>query len=355
MENGNDSKMAMKAHEVTVQRVGFRLGTDGELAAMHLVESEIEAERRPGESPRPLESYIAFARHLPSQFDDHTWLARTSDGTPVGCSACWSNSAGDPAVMECYVYVRKPWRRRGVGWGLTAPIISTAEAEGRSILVGSTFENIPAGDAFAQRLGARTARVNRTSVLRMNDVDWNLVQSWIRAAPTRAPGYRLDFCDGPFPDKLVADAVSFHRMAETAPQDDLEVADVVLGADDIVELDRALVEAGRQRWMIFVRDVDGHSVGGTGVIFEPGDTALARQQDTAIDEAHRGLGLAKWAKAAMLDRIRRERPEVERVRTSNAYSNASMVAINNNLGFAITETHTEWQARTADLRRALPA
>jgi mycothiol synthase len=352
---GDDSKMAMKAHEVTVRPVGFRLGTDGELAAMHLVESEIEAERRPGESPQPLESYIALARHLPSQFDDHTWLARTSDGTPVGCSACWSNSAGDPAVMECYVQVRKPWRRQGVGWALIAPVIATAEAEGRSRLVGSTFENIPAGDAFAQRLGASTARVNRTSVLRMNDVDWNLVQSWIGAAPTRAPGYRLDFWDGPFPDKLVADAVSFHRIADTAPQDDLEVADVVLGADDIVELDRALIEAGRQRWMIFVRDVDGQCVGGTAVTFEPGDTALARQQDTAIDEAHRGLGLAKWAKAAMLDRIRRERPEVERVRTSNAYSNASMVTINNNLGFAITETHTEWQARTADLRRALPA
>ena len=46
--------------------------------AMHAVESPIEAERRPDRVPQPLASYIAFARSLPSQFDDqcgmfHFW------------------------------------------------------------------------------------------------------------------------------------------------------------------------------------------------------------------------------------------------------------------------------------------
>jgi mycothiol synthase len=346
--------MVLEAHEITVRRVGFRFGSDAELAAMHLVESEIEAERRPGVSPQPLESYMAFARHLPGQFHDHTWLAETGDGTPVGCSACWSNSAGDPAVMECYVYVRKPWRRRGVGWGLTRPIIATAEAEGRSSLVGDTFESVPAGRVFALRLGARAARVNRTSELRMGDVDWSLVQSWIDASRARALGYRLDFVDGPFPERLAGDAAAFQNLVQAQPHDDLHVADVVLGADHLLELDRAHFEAGRQRWTIFVRGIDGRCVGGTEVIFEPWDATLARQQNTAIDESHRGLGLAKWVKAAMLDRIRRERSEVERVRTSNAFSNAPMLAINDRLGFKVTEARTDWQGKTTDLRHALP-
>jgi mycothiol synthase len=80
---------------------------------------------------------------------------------------------------------------------------------------------------------------------------------------------------------------------------------------------------------------------------------VAVQQNTAIGQPHRGLGLAKWAKASMLARIGRERSEVERVRTSNAFSNAPMLAINNTLGFKIIETRTEWQGQTADLRRAL--
>ena len=343
----------MAAQGVAVRRVGFRSGTDAELAAMHLVESEIEAERRPGASPQPLESYIAFARHLPSQFDDHTWLAETSAGTPIGCSACWSNSAGDPTVMECYVYVRRPWRRQGVGAQLTRPVIDAAEAEGRSSLVGNAFDSVLAGGAFALRVGARAARVNRTSELRMSDVDWDLVQSWIDASQTRAIGYSLDFWDGPFPKELAGDAAALHHMVQTMPRDALCVADVILHADHVIELDRALVEAGRQRWTVFVRDVYGRSVGGTEVTFEPWDATVALQQNTAIDETHRGLGLAKWAKASMLNRIRRERSEVERVRTSNAFSNAPMLAINNKLDFKIIEVRTEWQGQTVDLCRAL--
>jgi mycothiol synthase len=345
--------MELQAHGVAVRRVGFRFGSDAELAAMHLVESEIEAERRPGASPQPLESYIAFARHLPSQFDDHTWLAETSGGTPIGCSACWSNSAGDTAVMQCYVYVREPWRRRDVGWQLTRPVIDTAQAEGRSSIVGNTFDSVLAGGAFALRLGARAARVNRTSELRISDVDWDLVQSWIDAGRGRVLGYSLDLWDGPFPDELAGDAAAFHHLVQTKPRDDLHVADVVLRADHVAELDRALVEAGRRRWTIFVRDLSGRCVGGTEMIFEPWDATVAAQQNTAIGEAHRGIGLAKWVKASMLDRIRRERSNIERVRTSNAFSNAPMLAINDMLGFKIIEARTEWQGRTADLRRAL--
>jgi mycothiol synthase len=143
-------------------------------------------------------------------------------------------------------------------------------------------------------------------------------------------------------------------MAQAKPRDDLHVADVILHADHVVELDRALVEAGRHRWTIFVRDISGCCVGGTEVTFESWDGAVAVQQNTAIDQAHRGFGLAKWAKASMLDRIRRERPDVERVRTSNAFSNTPMLAINTALGFKIIEARTEWQGQTADLRRALP-
>jgi mycothiol synthase len=65
------------------------------------------------------------------------------------------------------------------------------------------------------------------------------------------------------------------------------------------------------------------------------------------------LGLAKWAKAAMLERIRDERPDAERIRTGNAFSNAPILALNGALGFVVISTQTEWQANVADARRAL--
>jgi hypothetical protein len=94
--------------------------------------------------------------------------------------------------------VRRPWRRRGAGWQLIRPIIDTAEAEGRSSLAGSTFGSVLAGRAFALRLGARAARVNRTSELRMSDVDWDLVQSWIDAGRARPSAIRLTSGLNPF-------------------------------------------------------------------------------------------------------------------------------------------------------------
>jgi GNAT superfamily N-acetyltransferase len=339
---------------VRVRPVGFRSGTEAELAAMHVVESEIACERHVDAHPQPLESYVAFARNLPSQFDDHTWLAETDNGTPVGCSACWSNAAGDTRVMECYVYVRRSWRRQGVGWRLAEAMLDEVARERRSSLIWSTYDVIPAGDAFCRRIGGVVARVNRTSELRLDDIDWDMVQSWIDERPSRAAGYRLDFWEGRFPPEMTDDAVTFQNILQaTAPRDELDVGDIVLDAPFIEELDRALVAAGRQRWTIFVRDEDGRCVGGTEVTFEPWDPALALQQNTAIDPRHRGRGLAKWAKASMLVRLREQCPDVTRIRTGNAFSNAPMLAINTALGFEVVEVRTEWQGDVSRLRSAM--
>jgi RimJ/RimL family protein N-acetyltransferase len=135
----------------------------------------------------------------------------------------------------------------------------------------------------------------------------------------------------------------------------LDVGDVVLTTEHVDELDRALVESGRQRWTIFVCGRNGSCVGGTEVTFEPWQPTIALQQNTGIDPAHRGLGLAKWAKSAMLAKIREERPEVNSVRTGNAFSNDPMLAINDALGFEVVEVTTEWQASMGDVRRAMPA
>ena len=55
----------------------------------------------------------------------------------------------------------------------------------------------------------------------------------------------------------------------------------------------------------------------------------------------------------MLQRLRAERPQARVVRTDNAVSNASMLAINDALGFSVTRTRTEWQADVGAVRQAL--
>jgi hypothetical protein len=64
--------------------------------------------------------------------------------------------------------------------------------EGRSLLMWSTFDAVPAGDVLSRRLGARVARVNRTSELVLADVDRTMTESWTRAERARDLGYRLE-------------------------------------------------------------------------------------------------------------------------------------------------------------------
>src|SRR5258708_37826915 len=214
-----------------MRRVGFRAGTDDELTALHAVEAPIEAERRPDRVPQPVESYMAFARKLPSQFDDHAWLVETSDGVPIASAFCWSNSAGDGRVMECDLLVRRDRRRRGIGSRLLAAICAETVNEGRSLLTWSTFDAVPAGDAFSRRIGARVARVNRTSELVLGDVDWMMVDRWARAERARDIGYQLEMVEGVYPEHLRADAATFHHIMQTAPREDLDVGDVMIDAD----------------------------------------------------------------------------------------------------------------------------
>lgn len=339
--------------EFRIRRVGFRSGTNVELTALHAVEAPIAAERGSNRMPQSVESYIALARNLPPQFDDHAWLAETAEGTPVAAGFCWSNAAGDPRVMECDLFVRRDRRRKGIGSRLFAGICDETCNEGRSLLTWSTFDAVPAGDAFSRRLGGEVARVNRTSELRLADVNCSMIEDWSHARRAKENGYELEMIDGAFPEHLLSDAATFHHIMQTAPRDNLDFADVILDANHIVELDRALLEAGRMRWAALVRDSTGACVGGTEVTFEPREPSVVFQQNTGIDPAHRGFGLAKWAKAAMLERIRYERPKAERIRTDNAFSNVPMLAINDTLGFKAISARTEWQSNANDARRSL--
>jgi len=344
--------MGMPA-DVHLRRVGFRTGSREELTALHSVEAPVAAERKSHRMPQPVEAYVAFAQNLPSQFDDHAWLADTRDGRPAAAGFCWSNSAGDDQCMECDLFVTKDYRRQGIGTRIAAVICREALHERRSLLTWSTYGAVPAGEAFSRRLGARIARLNRTSELQLADVDWALIERWALADRARALGYTIEIVEGAYPEHLRADAATFHHIMQTAPAEGLDLADIIIDARFVAELDRALAEAGRTRWTVLARDPAGRCVGGTEVTFEPGNSEAVLQQNTGIDPAHRRLGLARWAKAAMLQEIRRRRPEIIRIRTENAHSNAPMLAINDALGFKITSTRTEWQARAGDLLGAI--
>jgi hypothetical protein len=80
---------------------------------------------------------MAFARSLPTQFDDHTWVAEGNNDTPL-------------------------WRSRGVGSKLAPAVAYVALADGRTTLVWSTYDAVPAADAFSRRVRTGNAFSNET-------------------------------------------------------------------------------------------------------------------------------------------------------------------------------------------------
>jgi hypothetical protein len=86
------------------------------------------------------------------------------------------------------------------------------------------------------------------------------------------------------------------------------------------------------------------------VLYDPENPELIKQLGTGVLPAYRGLSLGKWLKAAMLLKVLHDKPQVKRVRTGNADSNAAMLGINWALSFKPYKAQTVWQA---DLKEVL--
>ncbi|MER3442634.1 MAG: hypothetical protein C4333_00300 [Meiothermus sp.] len=97
-------------------------------------------------------------------------------------------------------------------------------------------------------------------------------------------------------------------------------------------------------WTVFGREkATGRFAGYTEVTWNPHRPDLLQQQGTGVFPEFRGRGLGRWLKAAIIQKVLAERPEVSKIRTGNADSNALMLKINHALGFKPYLSRATWQ------------
>src|SRR5207245_3130453 len=127
------------------------------------------------------------------------------------------------------------------------------------VLEHYTSDRVPAGEAFARRVGGREVLRAHVNQLDLREVDRPLVREWSALEPA---GYRLVWIDGDVPDALVASVIVAYDTMNTAPRGESGMEDWHHTPELIRDWDRSRRRAGRERRLaLAVDEATGHPAG----------------------------------------------------------------------------------------------
>jgi len=325
--------------------------SDRDIRQIAELRNALGGERFPEDPPTPTEVAVDRLRARPKMIEFTDWLARAADGQIVGTATLIRIVAEtNQLYRETEIGVLPGHRRRGLARRFLREMVDAVPAEAVKLQF-STNGRIPAGEAFTKAVGASEVLRARFSQLAVGEVDRAMTADWAKLDP---PGYRLAWVDADVTDELMAHVVTAYEAMNTAPRGASAMEDWHITAAEVREFDRARKATGRERRLVLaIDDATGETAGYTEVVYDPRVPHVIQQQGTAVIPAHRGRGIGKWVKAAMLERVLGEWPDARYIRTGNASVNAPMLAINTRLGFRHAWDGALWEASVADLRAYL--
>ena len=297
-----------------------------------------QAEILPDDPPTPAAEIAADLRHAPSGEDIRLWLEWDGDRLAGAGQLLVENRETNRHLAYAEIAVAPDHRRRGLGTALLDVVMAEARDRDRRFLfltpaVGSAYA------AFAAAAGGEVTLEEDLNRLRIADVDPALIDRWDRPVE----GYELLHIDARCPDDLLEPFAALYGVMNDAPMADV-VEEAVVTPGEVRDKEAARAAAGMEKWCLVARhEATGELAGLTEIYFGPHRPWLAFQADTGVVRSHRGRGLGRWLKAAMLHRVADGRPEVTTIETWNAGTNAAMLAINRALGFRRAVTWAEHQ------------
>lgn len=323
-----------------------------DLDAWHAVVSAALREDRPQDPPPPVQEVRAGAlAGLPER--DPSELVRLvlaeADGVPVGALRVELPLRDNTHLVWAEAHVLPQARRGGVGTALLERALQETVDAGRRLLT-TDLDEPPAlvdrspGRAFLQRAGFACVltEVRRDLAL---PVPQERLDALEQQAREHADGYRVVVWVDRCPDELVDQRAELGRvMSVDVPVGDLDWHEEAWDAARVRERERLLAEQGRSSVVAAaLHEVSGTLVGYTELAVRPAQPELVEQWDTLVVSAHRGHRLGLLLKLAALRRLQAEHPGARRVATTNATTNAPMIAVNEALGFVVNGQDSSWQ------------
>jgi GNAT superfamily N-acetyltransferase len=270
------------------------------------------------------------------------------DGRMVGESMISGGLRDTLGTARVFVWVSPDAARRGIGTRLAWHAEDQLRRRGRRVAQGQARIGVDRANGnrrFAERMGYVLANTEVERRLPL-PADPGLLDRLAAEAEPHHRDYTVRVEIGPVPDELAPSYAALKNLINTEmPSGDLEVE---VGRDTVDEVrtqDRELTAAGRRRVTAYALDGDGQVVGYAVAAVSNAGFDHVDQWGTLVHPAHRGHRLGMAVKCAQVRAISTAFPDKRLITTTNAETNAPMVAINEALGFEVHEVYGDFQKR----------
>jgi mycothiol synthase len=335
----------------------LRAASHDEYAALNAFKNVQRREVLPEDPPVPCDEDVARWKAIPPFVELAAWAQwDASHQSILAVGEARIHHTGDnPTLMEFNIEVLPEFRRRGLARGLLRPIAEHSRRQSRRLLIAECNDRLPAGGAFLTRIGATRGLEEALNQLRLEDLDRSLVRRWMEASRLLAEDFDLVLWQEAYPPERLAEfAAVLQVAANDEPRDSLELEDANFSPEIVGQWDEFQRAGTQQRWtMVLIDRRRDRIVGLTELTWSPNRPAIVDQHFTGVLPEYRNRGLGRWLKAAMLERILSDLPEVRVIRSGNAGSNAPMLKINRALGFRPLLGWSTWQVKLESVERYL--
>lgn len=299
---------------------------------------------RRAESPRNVDLTVSDYRMFTANpgIVQRRFVVRDGTGDPVGFGITRFNDDGsNPETLGVRIRVYGESRRKGIGTLLLRNAVDIATDLGRTRLQSFHVDTVPAGAAFAEAIGATPVLEMHSNVLKIVDLDKELMKEWVLVGQTKTREYDVEVLEGRWPDEILDGmARLYYILDRDAPQEEGYEPREWTG-EVIAQFLDVFLQVSDSLMALAVHKETKIPVGMSHLIRRHSDPTTWIVTATMVDPDHRGRSLGKWIKGAVnLAAIEGWEGGVY-TETANAFANAPMLAINEAMGFRHEYTATE--------------